>query len=124
MKTVQEEKNEWSPTSIDTRALAEGMKGLKVKQIGGRNWYPFEQYCLSKGIISVGEGMYSGQLQVVSPFEWGRIIKTHELLKWQNEKDMEKIFQAFPEEKEAYEAKLEVLKNEIREIFTRMKVTN
>ena len=112
----------WKPTNSDTHTLREGMKEFTVKKIDNCNWYPFEQYCLSKGIVSVGEGMYEGQLQISNTFEWYRLNKTHSLMQWQDEKDMEKMFTAFPEERVSYEIKLETVKNEIRALFGKMKV--
>ena len=110
---------QWKPTFSDTKVMREGMSKFQVEVINGKKQYPFEQYCRSEGIIGFTD---NGQIMVKSAFNWGRAIKTHALLQWESEKDMERMFEAYPEERGAYEAKLEVVKNQIRALFTSMKV--
>ena len=97
------------------------MLQFEKKMIGKRQWHPFEQYCLSKGIIGHRK---VGVISVISPDKWVRMNKTYDLMKWQDEQDMQKLFAAAPEEREAHEAKLEELKRSIRELAPGMKVTD
>ena len=119
MRQTSAPTEEWKPSFSDTKIMREGMAKFQVEVINGKKQYPFEQYCRSEGIIGFTS---NGQIQVKSAFNWGRAIKTHALLKWENEKEMERMFAAYPEEREAYEAKLEVIKNEIRALFGKMKL--
>lgn len=119
LRVKSESTEEWKPSFNDTKVMREGMSKFQVEVINGKKQYPFEQYCVSEGIIGFTD---NGQISVKSAFNWGRAIKTHALLQWENEKEMEKMFAAYPEEKEAYEAKLEVVKNQIRALFSSMKV--
>ncbi len=119
LRIKSEPTEQWKPSFNDTKVMREGMAKFQVEVINGKKQYPFEQYCASEGIIGFTD---NGQILVKSAFNWGRAIKTHSLLQWENEKEMEKMFIAYPEEKEAYEAKLEVIKNQIRALFTSMKV--
>jgi hypothetical protein len=121
IKSNAQPQDEWKPTSSDTRALREGMMNFETRVIGKRKWYPFEQYCLSKGIIGHTE---EGMITVVSPTDWSRINRTWDLMKWQDNQDLKKLLAANPEEREAYEARLEEVKVGIRALFTGMKVTN
>lgn len=119
MRNQPELTEEWKPSFNDTRVMREGMAKFQVEVINGKKQYPFEQYCASEGMIGFTD---NGQISVKSEFNWGRAIKTHAMLQWENEKEMEKMFAAYPEEEVAYEAKLEVVKNQIRALFTSMKV--
>lgn len=119
IRKPKEEQQEWKPSLTDSNLLEEEMKEFHVKEVNGKKQYPFELWARSKGYISFTD---HGQISVVSAFEWKRALKTYDLLKWKRNKDMDALFQAYPEEREAYESKLEVVKNQIRALFTSMKV--
>lgn len=114
MKRQQEPVEKWKPTSSNANDLREGMKSFAAKLINGKMQYPFEQYCVSKGIISL---MSNGQIEIRNPETWRQALKAWDLMKWQDNKDMEKLFVAYPEEREAYETKLEGFKQQIRSVF-------
>lgn len=109
----------WKPTHADTQKLAEGMSKFQRKQINGRWVYPFEQYVASKGIIGFDD---HGSIIVKNVQEWIRLNEIDSLLKWEQERDLEHLFQTFPEEKVAHEQRIEAIKAECRAILSKTAV--
>ena len=110
---------QWKPTLRDTAVMREALTKYEVKVINGKKRYPFEQYCASKGWISFQD---NGQLAVTSPESWRQACAIYDLMKWENGKEMDKMFTAYPETQFDYEQKIEAVKNEIRALFGKMKV--
>lgn len=109
----------WKPTLRDTADMRTRLLEFPAMVINGKKQYPFEQYCESKGWISF---MENGQVTVKNEFQWRRACDTYDLMKWENAKEMERLFAAFPEEEAAYEKRLEVVKDSIRALFGKMTV--
>lgn len=98
----------WKPTAREAAELEEKLKAFSAKVVNGRKQYPFELYLESKDIISFGE---FGQIQVKNPLMYYRMNKTDSLREWIADQETEKMFNAFPEEREAHKAKInEILK--------------
>ena len=120
MKKQSEPVEQYKPSMTEAQEMERGMKEFPVQVINGKKQYPFEQYCVDKGYISF---LPNGQIQVRSAFNWARATKVYDLVQWKRAKDLEDIFEQFPEEKVAYENKLQAIFVDIRKLFTSMKTT-
>lgn len=118
VRQQHEPQDSWKPSSKEADELREGIKQFQMKVINGKKQYPFEQYCASKGLIRF---LDNGQFGVLYPLGWNKILKTWDLMKWQDDQDREKAFTAFPEEREEYDARIEKIKVEIRALLTTVK---
>ena len=111
-KRNQEPRDEWKPTNADTQFLAEQMKGLETITVGKKRYGAFEQAVAKDGTIRLdAEGIVVRNVE-----QWQKALKTQSLLEWQQGKDMDALFQAYPEERETYESKLDVIRAQIRAI--------
>lgn len=79
-----------------------------------KNFYPFELYMEKNGIISFDE---MGQIQVISVENYRRASETYALHHWMEEKDQEKLFAQFPDEKTAHKEKVAKLFTELRSVM-------
>ena len=108
----------WQPSSREANEMREGMSKFDVKVINGRTWYPFEQYAASQTLIKAGK---HGEFIVLNTTGWKHALETKDYMEWQNEQDRQSLFAAFPDEKEAYESRVELIKNDIRAMFAGIK---
>jgi hypothetical protein len=107
LRTINPEVSEgWKPSAKDAQELEEKMKKFAAKVVNGRKQYPFELYLESKDVISFNE---FGQIQVKNPIMYDRLNRTESLREWIAGQELEKIFAAFPEEKEAHDKKMRSL---------------
>lgn len=113
-----EDEFKWKPTREEANELRNALQKFKVQKIGGRNWYAFEQYCLSLGIIKE----LNGYIVVRSPEEWRKKNDLWDYMKWEDQKNLEMFFQANPEERVAYEQRLQAIVEECRKVIHGMKV--
>lgn len=111
-KKSEEETEGWRPSASEANNLREDLKRFSAKEVNGRKQYPFELYLESRGIISFGP---EGGIQVISPREFYRFNEIDSLREWQDKKDREKLFAAFPEEREKHYAWLSEMWAGIRE---------
>lgn len=108
VRKVQQETEGWKPTAREAAELEEKLKPFSAKIVNGRKQYPFELYLESKDIISFGA---FGQIQVKNPLMYYRMNKTDSLREWIADQEMEKMFNAFPEERETHKVKMsEIIK--------------
>lgn len=105
----------WKPTAKDAQELSESLKNFAAKEINGKKQYPFEQYMESKDVVSFGS---FGQIQVKNPLMYDRMNQIESLRSWIADKDMEAIFQAFPEERAIHQAKIKKLMSSVSRIST------
>lgn len=110
-KQTPEESEGWNPSAREANELHEALKAFPPKEVNGRKQYAFELYCEKKGIISFGEW---GQILVRNPLQYHRALKVEGLRNWIQQQEQEKLFQAFPEEKVAWEKKIAALLQEWR----------
>lgn len=102
-KGVSSDEFAWKPTKQDVLALRAELKQYESKEINGRRQPTFQQHLVAKGICSLQE---DGQLAVVSPFLYKREQDIKGLSDWIAEQDQKALFQAYPEEKVAYQQKI------------------
>lgn len=107
----------WKPSLKEAKDLSEKLKLFSKKEVNGKMQYPFELYLEKENIISFGS---RGEKQVRNPLAYHRLTETEALMKWHEEKEMENLFKAFPEEKELYEVKRKEWMMDIREMFDGM----
>lgn len=119
LRVKNEPPEKWRPSNEDTKKLEEGMKSFEMQVLNGKKWYPFELYCRSINIISEGS---QGQFIIHNTYEWPHLLATKDLLEWQQDKDQETFFQAYPEEREAREGRMDKLRTEIRAIIGKIAV--
>lgn len=105
---------EWKPSLREAKDLSEKLKLFSKKEVNGRMQYPFELFLQKENIISFGK---FGEIQVRNVFQYHRMSEIESLKKWHDEKEMENLFQAFPEEKEAFELKKQEWMMDIRAMF-------
>lgn len=101
----------WKPSAKDAKELEENMKSFATKIVNGRKQYPFELYLESKDIISFDQ---FGRWQVKNPVMYDRVNRTESLREWIANQEQEKLFNAFPEEREAHRARLDEITKNIR----------
>lgn len=103
----------WKPTKQDVLALRAELSQYDPKVINGRKQYPFEQHLVRKGICSFTD---RGQLAVISPELYKRENDIYGLSQWMQEKDQEQLFQAYPEERVAWEQKIRAMFSSIKSV--------
>lgn len=119
VKDPLEAEFEWKPSKIDVDRLRSGMKQFERKNINGRWWYPFEQFCYSLGFIKPGP---EGQMVVCDAENWKKQLAVYDLHKWISLQDLESFHAASPEEKVKYDKKIEGIRAEIRTLLGIVKV--
>lgn len=102
-KGTEEVPTQWKPTRQDVLALRAELAKYQPKVINEKKQYAREQDLVAKGICSFGD---HGELQIVSPQMYQQAEETYGLHQWMQEKDQEQLFQAYPEEKVAWEQKI------------------
>lgn len=112
MRQVQQ-KDEfaWKPSKVDVMKLREEMSKYEPQMINGRKQYPIELVLRDRGGISFGD---YGERQIVSPQIYKQTEDIYGLHQWMQEKDQDQLFQAYPEERVAWDQK-------IREMFASMR---
>lgn len=103
----------WKPTKQDVLALRAELAQYDPKVINGHKQYPFEQHLVRKGICSFTN---DGQLAVISPELYKREDDIYGLSQWMQEKDQEQLFQAYPEERVAWEEKIRAMFSSIKQV--------
>lgn len=104
----------WKPSRADVNKLRAGMQNFSSKIVNGKKQYPFELYMEAEGIISFGP---KGEMRVKYPLGFKRaqeIYSLHQFIEWE---ELQDVFAQFPEEKEAYEAKVEKWRSEVRQML-------
>lgn len=112
-KGVAADEFAWKPTKNDVLALRAELKQYEPKIINGRKQYAIEQHMQKAGAISFGE---FGERMILSPELYKKIDDTYGLHQWMQEKDMEQLFQAYPEEEVAHKQKIAELFKDFRKV--------
>lgn len=110
---------EFKPSLNDAAQLTEDLKGFQRKQVNGRWQYPFELYLNSIDVIRFGK---FGEIIIKKPMEFHRLGKVNSLRKWKEEKDLEAIFQQFPEEKVVYDTRIKKITDDISAFMRKIKI--
>lgn len=105
----------FKPSISDALALGRDLAKYSPRIINGKKQYPFEQYLEAKGIIRFGD---FGEMNIKKPGEFHRLTQLNDLRQWKAEQDQEEHFQAFPEEREAWQARIAKIMQEIKEILS------
>lgn len=105
------EENTWTPTLREAKDLEEALKLFSAKRIGPRLIPKFLLWCETKNYISFDE---FGNVSVKNPLAYHRAIETDSLREWHNAKELEHIFESFPEERVAFQQKIADLLKEWR----------
>lgn len=95
-------------------ALSEKLKKYEKTQIQKYTYYPIHMLMLDEGIIGTDEKY--GAMMVRSPINYKRMLDTHDLMQWKQQKDEESLFQAFPEEREAKKERIAAIVQQVRTI--------
>lgn len=103
----------WKPTKQDVMKLREEMAQYQPQVINGRKQYPIELVLRDRGAISFGE---YGERMISSPEIYNKTEDTYGLHQWLLEKDQDALFQAYPEEREAWEDKIKAMFKGFREL--------
>ncbi len=110
----REETVKWTPSAHDAKTLAEKLSTYKTREQYGRKQYPFEQYLEDRRVIRYGE---NGETIVVDPFSFHRQTEINSLREWIAEQDQESFFQANPEERVAFQERVQALRATVRSVF-------
>lgn len=110
--------DEFKPNIRDAVALGRDLAKYSPSIIGTRRVYPFEQYLSEKGIIKIGTCVRI----ILQPMEYHRLLQLNDLWEWKRDKDLEAVFQQFPEEKEIHQSKIAVIVQEIKDLLTGKKL--
>ncbi len=113
-KTEPVQREQYKPSKREVDALVEGMSKFERKEVNGKKQYPFELFLESQNIISFDD---FGQIQVINPQAYKKYIDINGLRQWIDEQEMEKMFIAFPEERELYALKIRAMFADIKSIF-------
>ncbi len=108
------ERTVYKPSKREVDALVEGMSKFERKEVNGKKQYPFELFLESQNVISFDD---FGQIQVINPQAYKKYIDINSLRQWIDEQEMEKMFQAFPEEREVYAQKIRAMFADIKSLF-------
>ncbi len=108
------EREQYKPSKREVDALVEGMAKFERKEVNGRKQYPFELFLESQNIISFDD---FGQIQVINPQAYKKYIEINGLRQYIDEQEMEKMFEAFPEEREIYNLKIRQMFSEVKSLF-------
>lgn len=93
----------WKPSFHEANDLSDKLKLFSKKEMNGKMQYPLELFLFKEGVISFDQ---FGRVQVVNPFQYHRYTQINSLREWLAEKDMQNLFQSFPEEKELFDLKI------------------
>jgi hypothetical protein len=104
----------YKPSQREALDLSEKLKAFTPKVVNGRKQYPFELFLESQQIIRFDK---FGMIQVVNPQAYKKYIDINSLRQWIDEQEMERMFQAFPEERVAYEKKVRAMFADIKSLF-------
>lgn len=107
------ERQEYRASQNQANDLSEKLKLFTRHKVNGRMQYPYELYLESENIISFDK---FGMIQVVNPILYFQMNKVESLRQYINEQEMEKMFQAFPEEREAYQEKIRAFISSFRRL--------
>ncbi len=113
-KTEPVQREQYKPSQREALDLAEKLKAFTTKVVNGRKQYPFELFLESQNIISFDN---FGMIQVVNPQAYKKYIDINGLRQWIDEQEMEKMFDAFPEEREVYADKIRSMFADIKSLF-------
>lgn len=116
-QTEPVEREGYKASAREAADLSEKLKGFTRHEVNGRMQYPYELYLESENIISFDK---FGMIQVVNPFLYHRMNKVENLRQYIAEQDMENMFQAFPEEREAYKEKIRTFISSFRHLTTKL----
>lgn len=110
----QTEREVYKPSAREAKDLSEKLAKFARKEVNGRMRYPFELYLESQHIISFDK---FGMIQVINPQAYKKYIDVNGLRQWVDEQEMEKLFVAFPEEREIYAHKIRSMFADIKSLF-------
>lgn len=108
------ERTAYKPSAREAKDLSEKLAKFARKEVNGRMQYPFELYLENQHIISFDQ---YGMIQVVNPLAYKKYIDINSLRQWIDEQEMEKMFEAFPEEREVYAQKIKALFADIKSVL-------
>lgn len=111
--------DEFKPNLRDALTLRDSLAKYSPRKVNGRTQYPFHQYCLEKNVIRLDD--FGGAI-ITNVSEFHRLNELNNLREWKADKDLEAVFQQFPEEKEIHQTKIALIIKEIKEMLTRKKV--
>lgn len=93
----------WEPTREDALLLKEWLKPFSQRKINGKLVAPVEQYSASMKYSYIDEG---GDIVVRDAAAYGKLIQVHSYLQSIERFELERLFKEFPEEREAWNAKV------------------
>lgn len=106
-KIESKETEHWKPSAKEAKDLSEKLSKFTKKD----NHYPYELFLESEGIISFDS---FGRWQVINPLQYKKYNEINSLREYINDKEQDRYFDAFPEERENYLAEIQTLKESIR----------
>lgn len=112
-KGVAADEFAWKPTKNDVLALRAELKQYEPTIINGRKQWPMEQHLVKKGICAF---LDNGQLAISSPQLYKREQDIYGLHQWMLEKDQDALFQAYPEERDAWEDNIKAMFKDVRKL--------
>lgn len=118
-KQEEPQQKQWTPSMKEADILSEKLKGFEKTQIQKYTYYPIHMLMLKEGIIGTDEKY--GAIMVRSPERYKQTMDTYDLMRWKQDKDAESLYQAFPEERVAAEVRIELIRQDVRNIFTNAK---
>lgn len=113
-KTESVQREIYKPSAREAKDLSEKLAKFVRKEVNGRMQYPFELFLESQNIISFDK---FGMIQVINTQAYKKYIDVNGLRQYIEEQDMEQMFQAFPEEREAYAQKIRRMFADIKSLF-------
>lgn len=118
MRKETQQEPAWKPSMEDVRKLEEGMSSFAAKEVNGKKQYPFELYLADRGVIRFGD---YGEKIVLSTEAYWKMGEIYDLMMWKKEKDLEAIFQQFPEERKAHQEKIRAIFADMRRVGDNVK---
>lgn len=119
MTKYQETEQKTTFTFTDYETVRDGMKSFKLKRINGKLQGAWEQYLASKNIISFDE---NGRWQIINPGEFTRQSEMKSKMDWKDYDEMKQMFKQFPEEHDAWVARVSKFGESCRAIVSKMKI--
>lgn len=113
----KEETEAWRPSKREALDLAENLKGFEMRVVNGRKQYPFELYLEKIGVISFGK---FGEIMVASPQRYWQLNEINSFREWLAEKDQETFFEAYAEERVAFQERVAVMWKELKDSMRHM----
>lgn len=118
-----EEFNRILPSELDK--LRAAMEAKKQERMNGRLQSRFRQVMFDWDVLRL---LDDGEVSVRKPLEYTRWNKANSMIESADDKQIDSMLEAFPEEREAFRAKLRLWGNGLREnlktVSQKMKVTN